>query len=418
MAGPLAQPPRPDGRPLFFGVAFRLLGAFLVITTFAIIASAAALWLFNKYGTGFNRIASSSLPALIAASELSQKSQALATNAPNLALADGHFERRAVDEALRSQLTAIAEVGDELKTFAPNTEGLESVVRMETALKDNLENMDRHVAERIDADQTAATLLLRLRTLSNRIRNAVVEQISKTTDGGESRLQIEGLAAWMAAADEAIIVMLSTADADTTVRLGRLRSDFAGERGRIESTHASISKPILDALDPLEQTLIQDALRTPNIFDARAAQLASASAVRSALLENKRLSTQLVEEAERIFGNIQRDVKADSSLFSSIIANYTRIFITVAILCILVASAIVVYVNKSIIGRLKRLSEQMRAAAEGRERDVPDRRIRRDRGYGEGGAILRHLDRIAQRGHSPSSNPAHRRDRVDFGRIL
>src|SRR6516225_4566092 len=77
-------------RTIRFGVAFRLLGALLAITVFAIAISATALYTFAKYGDGFNRIATSSLPALIAASDLAQRSQALAANAPNLALADGH----------------------------------------------------------------------------------------------------------------------------------------------------------------------------------------------------------------------------------------------------------------------------------------------------------------------------------------
>src|SRR5262245_65996705 len=53
-----------------FGVAFRLLGALLAITMFAIGASLAALYAFNQYRKGFDQIASSNLPALIAASDL------------------------------------------------------------------------------------------------------------------------------------------------------------------------------------------------------------------------------------------------------------------------------------------------------------------------------------------------------------
>ncbi len=86
------------GQRFRFGVAFRLLIAFAAITAFAAAISAVALYTFGKYGDGFNRIASSSLPALVAASNLAQRSQALAANAPNLAGADGHFARRAVSE--------------------------------------------------------------------------------------------------------------------------------------------------------------------------------------------------------------------------------------------------------------------------------------------------------------------------------
>src|SRR5512146_878523 len=72
---------------LRFGVAFRLLIAFAAVTAFAAATSAIALYTFNKFGSGFDRIASSNLPALVAASNLAQQSQALAANAPNLAVA-------------------------------------------------------------------------------------------------------------------------------------------------------------------------------------------------------------------------------------------------------------------------------------------------------------------------------------------
>src|SRR5215467_11773396 len=130
-------------RPSFrFGVAFRLLIAFAAITAFAVAVSAVALFTFSKYKNGFNRIASSNLPALVAASDLAQRSQALAANAPNLAVVDGHFARRAVSDSLRNQLQAIAEAGSQVKKLAPATPGLEGFARNEALLKESLQKLD------------------------------------------------------------------------------------------------------------------------------------------------------------------------------------------------------------------------------------------------------------------------------------
>jgi phosphoglycerate-specific signal transduction histidine kinase len=148
-------------RSIHFGVAFRLLSAFAAITIFAIATSVIALYTFDKYGQGFSRIASSNVPALVAASNLAQRSQSLAANAPNLAVADGHFARRAVSEALHAQLQAIAEVSDQVKTLAPATEGLESLIQNQSSLAGKLEKLDTLVAEKLEADRVAANLLLR-----------------------------------------------------------------------------------------------------------------------------------------------------------------------------------------------------------------------------------------------------------------
>src|SRR3954467_4559843 len=125
-----------------FGVAFRLLIPFAAITAFAVAVSAGALVTFGEYERGFTRIASSNLPALVAASDLAQRSQALAANAPNLAVIDGHFARRSVSDTLRNQLQAIAEAGALVKELAPATAGLDSLVRNEASLKESLEKLD------------------------------------------------------------------------------------------------------------------------------------------------------------------------------------------------------------------------------------------------------------------------------------
>ena len=72
---------RPDfagvEKKIRFGVAFRLLIAFAGITAFAALTSVIALYSFGKFGDGFSRIASASLPALVAASDLAQRSELL-----------------------------------------------------------------------------------------------------------------------------------------------------------------------------------------------------------------------------------------------------------------------------------------------------------------------------------------------------
>ena len=143
-----------------------MVSALLAITSFAIATSVIALYTFDKYRAGFNRIASSNLPALVAASNLAQRSQELAANAPNLAVADGHFARRALIEGLRGQLQRIAESGEQVKTLAPATEGLNSLLRNQALLKENLEKLDQLDAEKIEADRVAANLMLRLGSLS------------------------------------------------------------------------------------------------------------------------------------------------------------------------------------------------------------------------------------------------------------
>jgi signal transduction histidine kinase len=348
-----------------FGVAFRLLIAFAAITALAIAVSAVALFTFGKYQTGFNRIASSNLPALVAASDLAQRSQALAANTPNLAVVDGHFARRAVSESLRNQLQAIAEAGAQVKQLAPATPGLESLVRNEALLRESLDKLDGLVANKLESDRVAANFMLRLGMLSSRVRAAGADTLPKISDEPSSRAQIDALASWTAAADQAIVLMLSTSSADTTARLNRLRSDFADASNRQHAAREHLSAALIQAIDPLERTLAQYGHGSPNIFDVRTTQLASASAVRGALLDTKEAAARFVESADRVFADVQKDARAQSDYFSSLIADYSRVFTLLSLLCVFGAASVFVYINRSVISRLQKFSDNMRQSADG-----------------------------------------------------
>jgi signal transduction histidine kinase len=352
-------------RSVRFGVAFRLLSAFAAITIFAIATSVIALYTFGRYGDGFNRIASSSVPALVAASNLAQRSQTLAANAPNLAVADGHFARRAVSEGLRGQLQAIAEASEQVKTFAPATEGLDSLIQNQASLGGKLEKLDASVAEKLEADRVAANLMLRLRTLSVRIQTVGSNLLSKITGEQTSRAQIDALSAWTAAADQAIVIMLSTSSADTTIRLNQLRSEFADVQRRAQTASGQLSPALFEEVSPLEQTLAQYGNGSPNIFDVRTAQLASASAVRGGLLDTKEATAQFVASAERIFTDIQKDVRSQSDFFGRVINEYSRLFTILSLLCVAGACGVFLYINRSIVQRLYKLSESMRGSVDG-----------------------------------------------------
>ena len=94
-------------------------------------------------------------------------------------------------------------------------------------------------------------------------------------------------------------------------------------------------------------------------------KLASASAVRGALLDTKEASAQFVASAERIFTDIQRDVRAQSDFFSDLISEYSRLFTILSLLCLAGACAVFLYINRSIIRRLQKLSASMRGSVDG-----------------------------------------------------
>ena len=353
-----------------FGVAFRLFGALLANALFALAAIATALYAFGQYREGFDRLAQHSLPTLIAASELAERSQALSANAPNLAVADTHFAQQAVSQTLGKQLNAIAEVSERLKALAPATSGLEQLLRTQESLKQNLEKLDRFVGERIEADSSVASLMLRLRNLAASVHAADAGQLAKILDEG-TRTEISDYHSAISIIDEAIAVALSTATANSTARLKRLQSDFDALRAQAGETIGRLPRSMAAPLVKVVQALEQFGSGKQNVFEERARLFTSTSAARGTLLEGQQLSAQFVASAQDVFSEVRRSTSVQSEFFSDQISRYTNVFVVIAGLCLLGAGAILVYVNRSIIVRLRALSQSMRARSEGRNVPIP-----------------------------------------------
>jgi hypothetical protein len=147
------------------------------------------------------------------------------------------------------------------------------------------------------------------------MRAASMSQYSSLAAAGGQPAEAEALNTWTAAASEAIVVMLSTSSADTSVRLIRLRSDFDALAAQAHAALDRLTPATVAALEPMERAMMQYSHRSPNIFNTRAAQLAAGSAVRGALLENKQLSAQFVASAASVFKSIQDDTHAQSDFF-------------------------------------------------------------------------------------------------------
>jgi signal transduction histidine kinase len=82
-------------------------------------------------------------------------------------------------------------------------------------------------------------------------------------------------------------------------------------------------------------------------------------------LDTKETAARFVESADRVFADVQKDARAQSSYFSSLIEGYSHIFMVLCLVCIVGAAGVVLYIDRSVISRLQRLSDNMRRSADG-----------------------------------------------------
>ena len=89
-------------------MALTILMGLALIGIFAVTQSGVAILAIARFGASFNQIAETNLPALIAASQLSELSQTLVATAPEIALADTQMRRQAIADQLNDRVTALA----------------------------------------------------------------------------------------------------------------------------------------------------------------------------------------------------------------------------------------------------------------------------------------------------------------------
>ena len=59
-------------------------------------------------------------------------------------------------------------------------------------------------------------------------------------------------------------------------------------------------------------------------------------------------------------GDVQKDARAQSDYFGSVIVDYSRVFAILSLLCVIGAAGVFIYINRSVISRLQKLSDNMR----------------------------------------------------------
>src|SRR5258708_5441991 len=100
------------GRPMIWfrrnRVALTILMGLALISLFAVTQSGVAILAIARFAVNFNQIAETNLPALIAASQLSELSQTLVATAPEIALADTQLRRQTIADQLNERVTAVA----------------------------------------------------------------------------------------------------------------------------------------------------------------------------------------------------------------------------------------------------------------------------------------------------------------------
>lgn len=373
------------------GIRGRLLLAFFGISTFAVLATAAALYAFLQVGEVVDSITRDRVPSALASLQLSRQAERVAATAPSVLNSTSKVRHNEVSAAIGVEMARLEEL---LAALKGGTLGTAAVAEIEAAvlgLRRNLDALDDLVAARLTVVARKEELLRRL---------------SATTIAGQ-RLLAAGilvmnskLAQWRTVAADTSLASDRRAAA-TSDLVEAITGYIPQQRAHqeISAVNDALVKlanaptpgdlalmlfPLRRSLAVLEMvsTEIDEKLRSRfqqrvgefkalidggnSIPKARQDEFAVLAEGEKLLAENNRLSRSLTAAVDRLVAAANREI-ASSGLEAAVVQRYgTGVVLGSAVLSLLSSILIVwLYVDRSLLARLGSVSQGMLAIAGG-----------------------------------------------------
>src|SRR5215469_18238948 len=224
-------------------VSLTILIGLALIALLALAQSGGVILAILRFGTSFSEITDRNLPALIAASRLSELTHTLVATAPEIALASTQVQRQAVTDQLNDRGATLARVVARVGETGGDPAQVADLKRELEIVITNLKGLDEFVRQRIDASNAVQGIASRLPDLAARVRKfadaaTIGEQYSEQRS--ELIISPDRRVEWSAAALECITLMLTTPVVDNTSRLEHVKTELKALVERMSNVYAQL----------------------------------------------------------------------------------------------------------------------------------------------------------------------------------
>ncbi|TIM33866.1 MAG: HAMP domain-containing protein [Mesorhizobium sp.] len=373
------------------GIRGRLLLAFFGISTFAVLATTAALYAFLEVGEVVDHITKERVPSALASLQLSRQAERVAATAPAALASTSKAQHNEVSTAIAAEMTRLEELLAALKGAKSSTAVVAEIEAAVLGLRRNLNALDDLVAARLTVVARKEELLRRLSATTNAsqrlvapgmlVMNSKLQQWRAVTAdtplasdrGAEATADlVQSIAAYIpqqkaqqeiSAVNDALV---NTADAPTPGDLALILFPLRRSLAVLDT----ISNEIDDRLRTRFQQRVNEFKALidggNSIPKARQDEFAVLAQGEELLAENNQLSRSLTAAVDRLVAAADREITA-SGLEAAVVQRYgTGVVLGSAFLSLLSSVLVVwLYVDRSLLARLGGVSQSMLAIAGG-----------------------------------------------------
>jgi signal transduction histidine kinase/DNA-binding response OmpR family regulator len=353
-------------------VSLTILVGLALIALLALTQSGVAILTILRFGANFREIADRNLPALIAASQLSELSHALVATAPEIALANTQVRRQAVTDQLNDRGATLARAVARVGETGGDPAQVADLKRELDILVTNLKGLGEFVRRRIDANSALEGIASRLPDLAARVRKLADVATVGEQDGEQRSNSVISvpdrtrLVEWSAAALECITLMLTTPVVDNASRLDHIKAELKVLVDRMSNVYAQLPQALQSRIGGMHDAIRQFSVGSASIAEARREQIESEAAIATALRLIQGTSATFETSVFAISRATQRKVAGRSAYVNQTVSSSSLLSIIASLLCLAAVTAIFVYVKRAVITRLNLLQQYMLAQVEGR----------------------------------------------------
>jgi signal transduction histidine kinase/CheY-like chemotaxis protein len=369
---PHLPPPQPTfaARPRWrlSSVSFRLLLGLAVISVLTIAASLIAISSLEKFRTAFEEVGQQWLPHIVAVGRLSQQSENIVAQAPQLAGAQTPLARDAIRRHMAGQVASAEELINGLDHNVVGAEQVEHLRGLKNGLAANLDSLDNVVGDRIANAAARQRLIDRLIVLADRLRD---DDDKRRLADSTTLADRDGARHWGAIAGNAASLLLAASATENGDTLERLSAAFDRLMEQADSQRAALSPEAAASLEPLAAELTVLSQGEAGVFANRLAGLTTESNLRGTLGHNTVLSDQLVSAVLGNYAQVEQSILSRIAKLNRNIDRQRRILVVRLTICALITVLILVYIRRAVLRRLQALEACMSARAAGIDWPVP-----------------------------------------------
>ncbi|MEL6963250.1 MAG: PAS-domain containing protein [Pseudomonadota bacterium] len=368
------------------GVRARLLLAFLGISTFAVTASIAGIYAFNRVAGFLDHIIQERVPLTTTSLEVSRSAERIASSASSYLAARTDRDREEVSAKIEADLAALKQRLADLKVQSNPSEisvGLDQTVFF---LEGNLEALQRVVTKRQDAAKEREQILRKVSRATlgaNRVIDPAIRvmdaKVAQWQKRDEEDLSLDLVNDVMASLPQQKAQVLVASINDTLIRAAdaRRQADLNLLSLPLDRNLDSLAN-LAEAFDVRMQKRFTKQLQAFRDLKATLANLKQSEFRldqngERLLAVNVTLSASLTRLADKVVANARQAIDDSRGEALDIQAFSSRVMIATAVLT-LISSALItwLYVDRNLIKRVRALSDSMLAIADGNLRaDLP-----------------------------------------------